>query len=41
MRQLWIAVAILGGMLALTAWNVTVMHQPLQPGKRTGPVRKL
>ena len=31
MRQLWIAVAILGGMLALTAWNVTVMHQRVQP----------
>ena len=31
MRQLWIAVAILGGMLALTAWNVTVMHQQVQP----------
>ena len=23
--------AILGGMLALTAWNVTVMHQRVQP----------
>mgnify|MGYP001623356509 CR=1 FL=1 len=31
MRQLWIAVAILGGMWALTAWNVTVMHQQVQP----------
>ena len=31
MRQLWIAVAILGGMLALTAWTVTVMHQRVQP----------
>ncbi len=31
MRQLWAAVVILAGMLALLAWNGVVLQQQLQP----------